>query len=225
MDQVAYLNITNTIERTYKKLAILALDQSMGYSLGRGFSDIVPEDSILVDIDTVNELKEMAISEDDPEKRERIERALMACMDLTLELDTSSLSDMQRFYMDKGRMVVQGQKIPALEIVPWLQNQNNYELREEMTSELGIFSRAILNPIFLSILDVIQKTVTEKFGFSGYSEYAQFKRNCSFNDWQIIFSEYQSSTDKVYFEKTSIWVEEKLGHPLEDLNRSHALRL
>ena len=38
-------------------------------------------------------------------------------MDLTLELDTSSLSDMQRFYMDKGRMVVQGQKIPALEIV------------------------------------------------------------------------------------------------------------
>ena len=38
----------------------------MGYSLGRGFSDIVPEDSILVDIDTVNELKEMAISEDDP---------------------------------------------------------------------------------------------------------------------------------------------------------------
>lgn len=225
MDQVAYLNITNTIERTYKKLAILALDQSMGYSLGRGFSDIVPEDSILVDIDTVNELKEMAISEDDPEKRERIERALMACMDLTLELDTSSLSDMQRFYMDKGRMVVQGQKIPALEIVPWLQNQNNYELREEMTSELGIFSRAILNPILLSILDVIQKTVTEKFGFSGYSEYAQFKRNCSFNDWQIIFAEYQSSTDKVYFEKTSIWVEEKLGHPLEDLNRSHALRL
>ena len=29
MDQVPYLNITNTIEKTYRQLAILALDQSV----------------------------------------------------------------------------------------------------------------------------------------------------------------------------------------------------
>ncbi len=225
MNETAYLEILNTIEKTYRQLAILALEESMGYSLGQTFSDIVPEDSILVDVGILNELKDMACSENNDEKRERIERALMACMDLTLERENSSLSDMLRFYMDKGRMVVQGEKIPALEIVPWLQKQDNYQLREDMTSELGIFSRAILNPIFLSLLDVTQKTVTEKFGFSGYSEYVQFRRICSFEDWQTVFIDYLSSTDKVYFQKTSTWVEKKLGNDLENVNRSHAFRL
>ncbi|MFH0958299.1 MAG: hypothetical protein V1897_06310 [Pseudomonadota bacterium] len=225
MNETGYFEVTNTIETIYRQLAILALDQSMGYSLGQSFSDIVAEGSILVDIRIVNELKEMAFSEDNHEKKERIERALMACMDITLELATSSLSDMLRFYMDKGRMIVRGQKIPALEIVPWLQKQDDYQLREEMTSELGIFSRAILNPMFLSILDTIQKTVTEKFGFSGYTDYAQFKRNSSFDEWQTVFTEYLSNTDEVYYGKVSTWVEARLGHPLETLNRSHTLRL
>ena len=154
-----------------------------------------------------------------------VERVFIACMDLSIEAETSSLADMFRFYMEKGRMVVQGEKIPALEIVPWLQNQDSFELREEMRKEIGIFSRAILNPILLSILDILTRTVKEKFGFRGYADYVENKRNSSFEDWRNEFMKFLSDTDDQYFSKARPWVEGRLGRPLEDLNRSHALRL
>ena len=97
--------------------------------------------------------------------------------------------------------------------------------REEMRKEIGIFSRAILNPILLSILDTFTLTVKEKFGFRSYADYVENKRNSSFEVWRNEFINFLSDTDDPYFSKARPWVEARLGRPLEDLNRSHALRL
>jgi hypothetical protein len=225
MNEADYLRIVNFIDETHRKLARLALDQNIGAAQGKTFLDIVSPDSILLREAVISDLRAMAASESDAERKDMIERVSIACMDLSIEAETSSLADMFRFYMEKGRMVVQGKKIPALEIVQWLQNQDSFELREEMRKEIGIFSRAILNPILLSILDILTRTVKEKFGFRDYADYVENKRNSSFEDWRNEFMKFLSDTDDPYFNKAQPWVEGRLGRPLEDLNRCHALRL
>ncbi|MGC8660378.1 MAG: hypothetical protein ACP5U1_15035 [Desulfomonilaceae bacterium] len=225
MKQTEYSQIVKAIDKAYRELARLTLDQSSGLSTGKSFSDIVPSDSIFLDETVINDLRAMAESESRPENKDMTERVYIACMDLAIEAENSSLSDMFRFYMEKGRMIVQGQKIPALEIVPWLQKQDDFELREEMRKEIGIFSRAILNPILLSILDTTIRTIRNKFGYEGYVPYIEYKRQCSFVDWQDTFLKFLSDTDDVYFSSASAWVEKQLGHPLDELNRTHALRL
>lgn len=225
MNENEYQKIVQVLEETHRNLALLTLNQSVGASVKKKFSDILTDDSALLKPVLINDLRIMADSSSDSEQKERIERVLIACMDLAVESDNSSLSDMLRFYMERGRMVVQGQKIPALNIVPWLQKQDTFELREEMRNEIGIFSRAIINPILLSILDLTIRKVTEQFGFENYARYTEYKRGCSFEDWQQTFLSFLSNTDDEYFKRTRPWAEERLGRPLEDLNRCHALRL
>ncbi len=225
MNEADYLSVVQGLDEAHRKLARLALDQSVGAAQGKTFSDVISPDSILLSEAVIADLRGMAASESDTERRDMIERVFIACMDLAIEAETSSLADMFRFYMEKGRMIVQGQKIPALEIVPWLQNQGSFELREEMRKEIGIFSRAILNPILLSILDTLTRTVKGRFGFQNYVDYVECKRNSSFEGWRNEFVTFLSDTDDHYFSKARPWVETRLGRPLEDLNRSHALRL
>ncbi|MGC8602372.1 MAG: hypothetical protein ACP5VS_01645 [Desulfomonilaceae bacterium] len=225
MKEIDYLHIVQTLDYVHKKLAQLTLDQISGGSTGKTFSDIVPSDSILLSQTLLSDLRSMADTETDTRLKDMMERVWFACLDLAIEAENSSLTDMFKFYMEKGRMIVQGQKIPALEIVPWLQQQDDFELREEMRKEIGIFSRAILNPILLSILDLTIRIVREKFGYEGYVSFIENKRNCSFDDWQNVFLKFLSDTDSTYFNKTRPWVEKQLGHSLEDLNRCHALRL
>ena len=225
MKQAEYFQIVKAIDEAHRQLARLTLDQSSGTSTKKGFSDIVPSDSIFLNKTVIDDLQAMAESESLPENRDMIERVYIACMDLTIEAENSSLSDMFRFYMEKGRMIVQGQKIPALEIVPWLQKQDDFELREEMRKEIGIFSRVILNPILLSILDTTIRTIKDRSAYQGYIPYIEYKRRCSFEDWQDTFFQFLSDTDDLYFSRTRPWVEKQLGRSLEDLNRTHALRL
>ncbi|MCX5872601.1 MAG: hypothetical protein NTY51_05100 [Deltaproteobacteria bacterium] len=225
MNEKEYHKIVRALEETHRNLALLTLNQSIGASVNKKFSDILTEDSILLRPSLINDLRMMADSSADPEEQDRIERVLISCMDLAIEAENSSLSDMLRFYLERGRMVVQGQKIPAMDIVPWLQKQDVFELREEMRNEIGIFSRAIINPILLSILDLTIRKVTEQFGFENYARYTENKRSCSFEDWQRTFLSFLSNTDDEYYKRTRPWAEERLGRPLEDLNRCHALRL
>ena len=60
MNEADYLRIVNFIDETHRKLARLALDQSVGAAQGKTFSDIVPLDSILLSEALISDLRAMA---------------------------------------------------------------------------------------------------------------------------------------------------------------------
>jgi hypothetical protein len=225
MNRSDHRKTVKALDDAYRNLALLTLEQTTGTSVTRGFSDILPSDSLLLSQSTIDQLSNMVTSQTSVAERDLQERILYACKDLIVESRNSSLSDMFKFYMDKGRMVVQGAKIPATEIVPWLQTQDEFDLREEMRKEIGIFCRVILNPILLSILDVTTRTVKETFGFHNFADYVEKKRDSSFQEWADIFINFLCETDELYFMKARSWAEQRLGRTIEELNRCHALRL
>jgi len=195
MNRYDHRKTVKALDDAYRNLALLTLEQTTGTTVTRGFSDILPSDSLLLNQSTIDQLSNMVTSQTSVNERDLQERILYACKDLIIESRNSSLSDMFKFYMDKGRMVVQGAKIPAMEIVPWLQTQDEFELREEMRKEIGIFCRVILNPILLSILDVTTQTVKETFGFHSVADYVEKKRDSSFQEWVDIFINFLCETD------------------------------
>ena len=108
-------------------------------------------------------------------------------MDLVLVQETASLGDMLRFYMERGRMHVGAEKIPALEVVSWLQAQSDFNKREEIRKEMTIYLKGIINPILLGMTELSIRAVTEKFGFDNCAKYYEAKKGVSFADYVRIF--------------------------------------
>ncbi len=203
----------------------MSVDQLLGTPSALKTEDIFQLHPIPVGAERIDFLRIALAEAQDVEQHERIERILFGCMDLMLVKETAMLGDMLRFYMERGRMIVGANKIPALEVVPWLQAQADFDKREEIRKEMIIFLKAIVNPILLGMVDLSTKAVKERFGFENYVRFCEAKKGASFAHETEVFEEYLSATTDEYFRRMSPWVEEKIGRPFEDLSRYHALHL
>ncbi|MBM3302981.1 MAG: hypothetical protein FJY85_23920, partial [Deltaproteobacteria bacterium] len=172
---------------------------------------------------TIELLKQSLRRAGDSSDSERLERILFGCMDLAIERQTALLAEMLRVFMQGGRMHVGAERIPALEVVPWLQSQTDFDKREEMRKENSIFLKAVVNPVLLSILDLSVRTVTEAFGFENYARYSEAKKRISFNLQAKILLKYLEDTRETYFRLVVPWVRQAIGRPFDHLSRYHAL--
>ncbi len=225
MSDLSLGKIVEQLDAAHRELARLAVCQAQGVPSTLGVGDILESKPVLLKQKTVDYLRKLAANASNDDVRNRSERALFACMDLAIEQRTASLGDMLRFYMEHGRMNIGNEKIPALDIVPWLQKQDNFEKRELMRVDSTIFLKKIVNPILLGMVELTVRTVREKFGYSGYSQYCEAKKQVSFDEWQDNSITFLRDTASIYKKRMTPWVEQIIGRPFENINRYHALRL
>ena len=170
-------------------------------------------------------LRKAARDGKDPDECERMERLLFACMDLQISRETADLWEMLNFYSERTRMNVAGAKIPALEVVPWVQAEPGFEKREEMIKECNIYFKAIVNPVLTGVLELTAKTVKERFGFRNYVDFSEARKQVSFDEYACTFEQYLLDTQSLYFNRMCAWVQEEIGCSMENLSRYHALYL
>ncbi len=225
MNQLTVEKIVQEIDATHRDLAKLSVDQLQGNPSALKTGDILQLHPIPVADKTVAFLRKSLTQADTAEEKSRIERVLFGCMDLVIVQETASLADMLKFYMERGRMHVGSERIPALEVVNWVQAQSDFGKREEIRKEMNIYLKGIINPILLGMTEVSIKTVTEKFGFQDYGNYYEGKKGVSFAEYVPIFEEYLQDTAETYLQRMKPWIAEKIGQPFENLSRYHALHL
>ncbi len=225
MNQLTVESIVREIDAIHRDLAKLSVDQLQGTPSALKTGDILQLHPIPVSENTVTFLRKLLIQADTVEERARIERVLFGCMDLVLVQETASLADMLKFYMERGRMHVGSEKIPALEVVSWVQAESDFDKREEIRKEMNIYLKGIINPILLGMTELSIKTVTDKFGLDNYAKYYEAKKGVSFADYVPIFDGYLKDTADIYMQRMRPWVLEKIGRPFESLSRYHALHL
>jgi hypothetical protein len=217
--------IVKEIDAIHRDFAKLSVDQLQGTPSALKTADIIQLHPIPVAENTVAFLRRSLIQADTAEERARIERILFGCMDLVLVQETASLADMLKFYMERGRMHVGSEKIPALEVVSWVQAQSDFDKREEIRKEMNIYLKGIINPILLGMTELSIKTITEKFGFDNCAKYYEGKKGVSFAEHVPIFEAYLEETAETYLQRMRPWIDEKIGRPFENLSRYHALHL
>lgn len=225
MSDLSLAKIVEQLDSAHRDLARLAVNQAQGFPSALGVGELLDSRPQLLKQRTVDFLRKMVENAPNGDIRDRAGRALFACMDLAIEQRTASLSDMFRFYMEHGRMNIEQEKIPALEIIPWLQRQDSFDKRELMRSDCIIFFKKIINPILLGTTELSVKTVKERFGYANYSRYCESKKQISFDDWASHSREFLSATESIYKTQMARWVEESVGRPFKNINRYHALRL
>lgn len=225
MNQLTVQKVVEEIDSVHRELARLSVDQLRGTPSALNTLDIIESHPVPLRPKTISFLRKALKVADTQETARRIDRTLFACMDLAVEEQTASLGDMLRFYVERGRMHVGTEKIPALEVVPWLQVQADFAKREVMQKENTIFLKGIMNPMLLGILELSIRTVTERFGFENYARFSEAKKQVSFDELAQKFLQYLDRTAEIYRGRIVPWVEEKIGRQFENLSRYHALYL
>lgn len=225
MERLSVQGVVEEIDRAHAELAQLTVYQFLGIPSAESALDILEAHPLTLRPGTVEFLTKSMRSSIDPTEVERIERALFGCMDLAVARETAALEDMVSFYMHRGYMHVRGEKIPAPEVVPWLQAQPDFDKREEMRKENSIFLKGIINPMLLGILELTVRTVTEKFGYADYARYCEARKRTSFSREAEIFGKYLEETTEAYVRRITPWVEKVIGKPFSNLSRYHALYL
>lgn len=225
MSQLTTQKVAEEIDAVHRDLARLSVDQLLGTPSAFSIADILESHPVPLRPKTVSFLRKTLKTDSNSEEAKITERLLFGCMDLTIEEQTASLGDMLRFYLERGRMIIGPEKVPALDVVPWLQVQSDFDKREVMQKEMSIFLKAIVNPMLLSILELAVRAVTERFGFDTYAKYCEAKKQVSFDDLAKAFEQYLVDTEETYYRRITPWVVEKIGKPFQDLSRYHALHL
>ena len=127
MSDLSLGKIVEQLDAAHRDLARLAVNQAQGFPSALGVGDILESRPSLLKNRTIDYLKKLREEASNEDIRNRSSRALFGCIDLTIEQRTASLGDMLKFYMEHGRMNIDQEKIPALDIIPWLQKQDNFE--------------------------------------------------------------------------------------------------
>jgi hypothetical protein len=217
--------VVEEIEAVHRDLARLSVDQLLGTRSALNTLDVLQSRPVPLRPKTIEFLRKSLKSADTPEQIEKIQRVMFGCMDLVIEEEVASLGDMLTFYMERGRMHVSGEKIPALEVVPWLQSQADFDKREAMQKENSIFLKGIINPMLTGMLELTIRAATQRFGYENYARYSEAKKQISFDDMAKVYGNYLDQTKKAYVSRMVPWVEETIGRPFERLSRYHALYL
>jgi hypothetical protein len=213
------------IDAIHRDLARLSVDRILGTPSALSAMDILRSHAVFLRPKTWDYLRKALKAEENSDRTPRIERLLHACMDLTIEDETASLTDMLNFYMERGRMHVDSDRIPAVEVVPWLQSEPDFHRREQMQKESTIWLKGIVNPMLLAMLELTVRAVTEKFGFENYIRFCEAKKEVSFDERARDFRTYLDRTEATYKKRIVPWAEEVIGRPFENLSRYHALYL
>ncbi|MBM4329273.1 MAG: hypothetical protein FJ118_19175 [Deltaproteobacteria bacterium] len=221
--RATFETVVREIDGIHRDLARLSVDERLGRASALTNTDIFESHPVPTRPETLAYLKELISSSDSPEQARRVETALFGCMDLTIHKETSNLVDMLNFYTARGRMHVDNEKVPLLEVVPWLQRQPDFDKREQMRKECGIFFKAINNPMLTGILELTIRAVKEQFGFENYVRFAEAKKGISLDDYEKDYRAYLDATTDTYRARITPWVEEEIGRPFENLSRYHAL--
>jgi len=217
--------VLSELDSAHRDLALLTISKLSGTPFAMNTSEVVESHPLPLQRRTTESLRDAIARSAGEAERDRLERALFACMDLTVLERTASLWDMMNFYMERGRMIIGPDKVPAPEVVPWLQAESDFDRREIMKKECGIFWRKIVNPMLLGILELTVKAVTERFGFKNFVEFSEAKKQISFDDRAGIYAAYLDQTEDLYQSRINPWVKEVIGRPLSNLSRYHALHL
>ncbi|MDQ1237903.1 MAG: hypothetical protein QG577_87, partial [Thermodesulfobacteriota bacterium] len=225
MSNVTLEKILKDIDEIHRDLARKSLDIRLGRTAVLNTGDILESHQTPLRPKTWEFLKKTMRNFEDKEGAERIERVLYACADLAIEEQVASLADMLNFYMERGRMHVEDERVPALEVVPWLQGEADFQKRETMLSECNIFFKGIVNPMLLAMLELTIRAVKEKFGFSDFAAFCEKKKQADFNKSADTYQDYLTSTQDIYDANMAPWVEEVIGRPFENIGRFHALYL
>jgi hypothetical protein len=173
--------IAESVEQAHHDLASRLVDQSRGILSAVNTADILEAHPIPLRPKTIGFLRKSVKAQAGTDDEERGLRLLFSCIDLIVEEQTAQLNDMLRFYFERGRMIVDSKKIPALDVVPWLQSEQSFEKREEMLKEHSIFMKGIINPMLLGILELTIKAVIQN-GYQNFADYCQAKKNISFSE-------------------------------------------
>jgi hypothetical protein len=219
-------NLVKQIDTIYRDLGAISVTQRRGMRAAISAADVFEDNPGPLGAQTLMRLNNMVKDAGSKEERDRLEKILFGCMDLVIENETASLTDMMNFYTAGGRMHVDGEKIPLVEAVPWVQAQPDFSKREVMKKECSIFFKGIINPILTGITELIIRLCSERFGYETYSDYCATKKGVDFQALATEYESYLNETDQVYQNMMAPWVRERIGEPFNNgLSRYHALYL
>ncbi|MEW6348604.1 MAG: hypothetical protein AB1646_06045 [Thermodesulfobacteriota bacterium] len=217
--------IVAQIDAIHRDLARISVERRLGTPSALTMADVFGLYPVPLQPKVIGFLRKAIKASKDADHAERLQRVLFACMDLQIDQTTAQLVEMLNFYMERTRMHVQGIKIPALEVVPWVQAESDFAKREEMMKECNIFFKAIANPVLTGVLDLTTKTVKERFRFDNYVEFSAEKKQISFDAHARVYTNYLAATHDAYTKRMSAWVNDGIGRAFDNLSRYHALHL
>jgi hypothetical protein len=217
--------IVREIDVIHRELAKLTLGRILGTPSALGSKDILDAHPLPLGAGSIDTIRAAIRDAETEEESARLERILYGCIDLAVEEETASLEDMLIFYQRRGFMHVGSEKIPALDVVPWLQAQPDFDKREEMRKENTIFLKGLVNPMLTAIVEVTARVVVRRFGFKNFAEFAERKKQVSLEERVDEYLGWLERTEERYRGRILPWVEEKIGRPLDDLSRYHGLYL
>jgi len=217
--------IVEDIAAIHRELARIVIGQMRGAPYALTVEDVLESRPSPLNTDAVNSLRQSITSAQSQDRALRLERIFFGCVDLAVEKETCALGDMLTFYLQHGRMLVGAEKIPAPDVVTWLQAQKDFEKREQMRKENSIYLKGIVNPILTGMLELTVRVMTERFGFANYARFSEAKKQVSFDEQAALCERFLKDTDEIYSRRMAPWVEEEIGRSIEGLSRYHALYL
>ena len=129
-----------------------------------------------------------------------------------------------RTWMKGAAAHVDGKKIYFREIIPFCQKGSTREQRITLQKETGALCK-FLRPFALSFWEVLIETLKDAFGFTGYIEYCQSKKEIDYAQYYQEVKDILDETRDLYFKMMGQWVERRFHVSLVDLNRFDCINI
>jgi hypothetical protein len=129
-----------------------------------------------------------------------------------------------RTWMRGAKAVVDGDRIPFKEIIPWCQKSSTYETRRILQKETGPLCK-FLKPFALNYWTLLLEMLKEAFGFGTYVDYCRKKKGIDYGRFYDLAVDLLDRTGDLYFPAMEHWTRRRFHRPLSDLNRFDAIKL
>ena len=127
-------------------------------------------------------------------------------------------------WMHGAAAVVNDERIHFRNIIQWCQQPHSHVDRERLQKETGPLCK-FMKPFALNYWEILLELLKTEFGFPTYIDYCREKKGLNYEQYAGLMEHVLEETREIYFNAMQQWAEERIGLPLERLNRFDSINL
>lgn len=174
----------------------------------------------LYELPKLNFVKRSFQKENNLNKKKQLKLLFYGLAEFFLYRKVIVLDDRLTTFLNKTKVVVDGEKIAFHNLGPLISKSAAFDKRERLQkASLKVIKKA--NPNFLLMLETSLKSVKTDFGFDNYIDFYQKKKGMDYSHFLTLVLNINSQLQGLYREKMNDFVEKNLGRPWKNLKNCH----
>jgi hypothetical protein len=212
------------LEDLLRELSTQCLKIKSGLEEEQQTGAIYASHPVATDLESILWLRSFALGQADPDIRERALRTYFACVGQFLRMDLLLRDQAFAQFMLEAKVQVDSQNVSLAEMEGWLMSQEDFSRREAvLLGARPLFQKASL--IKAKIWEGLSSILQEDFGYKGYLEFFEEKKELDLGALAAECMELLDTTRQHYTQRVIPWIESRLGMPAASVSHLHMLRL